>query len=94
LPDDLPDSIAEGLSFSSRVHTLDSSPNVSNPIVVNTTMNYAEGVREARRQIILKALEKAGGERFEAARILGLHPNNLYRLLREFDLKTSSKREG
>lgn len=43
---------------------------------------YHDAVLEAKRQIVQKALERHGGNYTEAARSLGLHPNNLYRLVR------------
>ncbi|MFB3776744.1 MAG: sigma 54-interacting transcriptional regulator [Bryobacteraceae bacterium] len=44
-------------------------------------------VTEAKRQIILKALERAGGNYAEAARLLSLHPSNLHRLIRNLNLR-------
>jgi transcriptional regulator with GAF, ATPase, and Fis domain len=48
---------------------------------------YAEAAREAKRQIILKAVGQAGGNYTEAARLLGVHPNNLHRLMRNVGLR-------
>jgi len=47
---------------------------------------YHGRVLEAKRQIVRDALA-AGGSHGEAARILGLHPNNLHRLIRTLGLK-------
>lgn len=52
--------------------------------------NFYEGVREAKRGLILKALEQAGGNFTEAANTLGMHPNNLHRLIRSLDLKAAT----
>ncbi len=52
---------------------------------------YTEALRECRKQIVLAALEAAGGNYIEAAKALGIHPNNLHRLLRNLDLKQPSK---
>jgi len=52
--------------------------------------NFYEGVREAKRDLILKALEQAGGNFTEAANNLGMHPNNLHRLIRSLDLKAAT----
>ena len=52
--------------------------------------NFYEGVREAKRDLILKALEQAGGNFTEAANTLGMHPNNLHRLIRSLDLKAAT----
>jgi transcriptional regulator with GAF, ATPase, and Fis domain len=50
---------------------------------------YYEAVKQAKQKIILKALEEAKGNYSEAANALGVHPNNLHRLIRTLDLKTS-----
>lgn len=71
--DDLPDRILESTAAGTR-----SSP-----------ANFYEGVREAKRELIVKALEEAGGNYTEAANALGMHPNNLHRLIRTLDLKTA-----
>lgn len=49
--------------------------------------DYAETVREARRKTVQRALEQASGNYAEAARILGIHPNNLHRLIRTLGLR-------
>ena len=41
---------------------------------------------------ILRALEQTGGNYTEAAKELGVHPNNLHRLIRSLNLKTSLKK--
>jgi Nif-specific regulatory protein len=56
------------------------------------SLKYHDAVREAKRNIVLSAMQKASGNHAEAAKLLGLHVNNLYRLVRELDLK--SKLEG
>ena len=43
------------------------------------------------RSIILKALERTGCNYTEAARLLGVHPNNLHRLIRNLNLKVNNK---
>jgi Nif-specific regulatory protein len=48
---------------------------------------YHEGVLEAKKQIISNAIEQAGGHYTEAAKLLGVHPNYLHRLLRNLNLK-------
>jgi transcriptional regulator with GAF, ATPase, and Fis domain len=50
---------------------------------------YYEAVKQAKQKIILKALEEAKGNYSEAANALGVHPNNLHRLIRTLDLKTA-----
>jgi transcriptional regulator with GAF, ATPase, and Fis domain len=50
---------------------------------------FYDAVKENKRELILKAIEQAGGNYTEAARILGIHPNNLHRLVRTLNLKTA-----
>jgi len=55
-------------------------------------MAYYEAVKEAKRRIILKALEDARGSYPKAAQALGIHPNNLHRLARTLNIKPDAKR--
>ncbi len=52
---------------------------------------YHGAVKELKKQLILTALEEAKGSYTEAARILGVHPNYLHRLIRNLELKEVSK---
>jgi transcriptional regulator with GAF, ATPase, and Fis domain len=60
------------------------------PAEVSATL-YEEAVDAAKRQVVIKAFEQAGYEHEKAARILGLHPNYLHRLIRNMDLKGTLK---
>jgi Nif-specific regulatory protein len=55
--------------------------------VSGVSMTYHEAVKEAKKQIILKALEQAGRNYAKAARNLGVHPNNLHRIIRSVGLR-------
>src|ERR1051326_352213 len=48
--------------------------------------NY-EAIKQAKRELILRALAETKGNYTEAAKQLGVHPNNLHRLIRSLDLK-------
>jgi transcriptional regulator with GAF, ATPase, and Fis domain len=48
---------------------------------------YHEGVQEIKKQLILQAMENARGNFTEAAKLLGVHPNYLHRLIRNLDLR-------
>ena len=50
---------------------------------------YHEAVRDAKREIVRRAYIKANGNYGETALQLGIHVNNLHRLIRELDLKSS-----
>jgi two-component system, NtrC family, response regulator HydG len=52
---------------------------------------YHEGVRDAKRQIILNALDQSGGNYTEAAKLLGVRATYLHRLTRNLDLKAKAK---
>jgi transcriptional regulator with GAF, ATPase, and Fis domain len=51
------------------------------------TLNYHETVEGTKRDLILRAFEQADHNHTAAARLLGVHPNYLHRLLRNFDLR-------
>ena len=51
------------------------------------TARYHEAVQETKTKIILQAVEQAGGNYTEAAKLLGVHPNYLHRLIRNMNLK-------
>jgi Nif-specific regulatory protein len=50
-------------------------------------LRYHEAVNSLKRQVILRALDQAGGSFTEAAKLLDLHPNYLHRLVRNMDLR-------
>ncbi|HEY0004818.1 MAG TPA: sigma 54-interacting transcriptional regulator [Pyrinomonadaceae bacterium] len=52
---------------------------------------YHEAVTELKRQLILKAMDQSAGNFTEAARLLGLHPNYLHRLIRNMNLREALK---
>ena len=52
---------------------------------------YYEAIHDAKKQFILKALEQTKGNYTEAAKLLGVHPNNLHRLMRQVNLKGAAK---
>ena len=48
---------------------------------------FHSSVRDLKKQLITQAMQKAGGNYTEAARVLGLHPNYLHRLIKNLNLK-------
>jgi transcriptional regulator with GAF, ATPase, and Fis domain len=48
---------------------------------------YHVAVKELKKQLILDAVQQAQGSYADAARILGVHPNYLHRLIRNLELK-------
>jgi transcriptional regulator with GAF, ATPase, and Fis domain len=55
---------------------------------------YEEAVESAKRQVVLKAFDQANYDHETAAKILGLHPNYLHKLIRTMDLRAVLKRAG
>jgi Nif-specific regulatory protein len=55
---------------------------------------YHSALKDLKKQLILAALEEAGGSFTDAARILGLHPNYLHRLIRNLDLRAELRAAG
>lgn len=53
-----------------------------------------DGIREAKRELIKRAIEQAGGNYTEAAGILGVHPNHLFRLIRTLNMKAKRQRQA
>jgi transcriptional regulator with GAF, ATPase, and Fis domain len=53
-----------------------------------------DGIREAKKVLIERAIEQANGNYTDAAKILGVHPNHLFRLIRTLNLKPKRQRQG
>ena len=77
LPEDLPETV------------LESAPAMT---AGAATPQYHEAIKQAKRQLILRAVEQSGGSYTDAARLLGVHPNYLHRLIRNLDLKPALKK--
>src|SRR5580765_1996502 len=52
---------------------------------------YHGAVKDLKKRLIQNALEEAHGSITEAAKALGVHPNYLHRLIRNLDLKETTK---
>lgn len=53
---------------------------------------YHEALTQTKKEIILNAMDQAKGSFIEAARLLGVHPNYLHRLIRNLNLRSQLKR--
>lgn len=51
-----------------------------------------DGIRDAKRTLIERAIEQAGGNYTEAAKLLGVHANHLFRLIKTLDMTPKRKR--
>jgi transcriptional regulator with GAF, ATPase, and Fis domain len=79
LPEDLPESIHEAAPASDAT----AAPPVT---------KYHDALREAKKQLLLRALEQSGGSFTEAAHTLGVHPNYLHRLISNLNLRPELKK--
>jgi transcriptional regulator with GAF, ATPase, and Fis domain len=59
--------------------------------ISESSANFHDAVRDAKKQLILTALEQSQGNFTQAAKLLGLHPNYLHRLVSNLDLKATLK---
>ena len=82
LPEDLPETV------------LDAAPGADAPgrDAAPPPARYHDALREAKRQLILRALEQSSGSFTEAAHLLGVHPNYLHRLIRNLNLRPEIKK--
>ena len=58
------------------------------------SMKYHDRVNQLKKQLIVDAMAQKKGNYTEAAKLLGLHPNYLHRLIRNLDLRAEVKRDG
>jgi two-component system, NtrC family, response regulator HydG len=75
LPEDLPEAILEA----------------NGPEVLASSSGYHESVTGQKKQLIIDAMKKSNGSYTAAAKLLGLHPNYLHRLVRNLNLKDQVK---
>ena len=64
---------------------------ISEPRAAGPENGYHGAIQHSKRQLIIRALGQANGRYVEAARILGLHPNSLLRLIRNLGLKAATR---
>ena len=64
----------------------------SEPAATAPGTRYHEAVAQTKKQIILGAMQQAKGSYTEAAKLLGVHPNYLHRLIRNLNLKDQLKK--
>jgi two-component system, NtrC family, response regulator HydG len=72
LPDDLPETILEA--------AVPASPDASDA-------KFHHTIKELKKKLVMNALRQTNGSYIQAAKILGLHPNNLHRLMKTLELK-------
>ncbi len=65
--------------------------NDSTEIVLNG--DFYEQLKQAKQKIVLSAINGSNGNYTDAARLLGVHPNNLHRIVRELGIKDDVRNE-
>jgi Nif-specific regulatory protein len=81
LREDLPDAVAEA--------------EVAAPVTAPAGLSFHDTIRQAKCDLIARAMQESDGHYNAAARLLGLHPNYLHRLIKNLRLKqvlTSARR--
>jgi len=59
-----------------------------------TAALYHNTLNQTKKQLVVTAMDDAKGNHIEAARLLGIHPKYLHRLIKNLDLKSELKRQG
>jgi len=77
LPEDLPEAV------------LETEPPAGGDVPI---AKYHETINEAKKRLIIKAVEQANGNYTEAAKLLGLQATYLHRLIRNMNLKEALKK--
>lgn len=54
--------------------------------------NFSDAVKQSKKHLIIKAIGEASGNYTKAAKLLGVHPNHLHRLVRTMNLRVALKR--
>jgi transcriptional regulator with GAF, ATPase, and Fis domain len=76
-----------------QVEDLPDTLQETSPSEGGSSCGFTEMVNEAKKRIVLDALQQTSGNYSEAARLLRIHPNNLHRLIRNLNLKPALRRQ-
>jgi Nif-specific regulatory protein len=60
---------------------------LENKTVASTGSKYHETITALKQQLIVEAVQRSGGKIIDAAKLLGLHPKYLHRLVRTLDIR-------
>ncbi|MGE0130404.1 MAG: sigma 54-interacting transcriptional regulator [Blastocatellales bacterium] len=71
---------------------IEASPSKTFPAGTPATQDFYEAVNEAKKRLIVDAFDRAQGSYTEAAKLLGMHPNHLHRLIRNLNMKADLKK--
>ena len=83
VPDDLPETLIEA------------GPTTSSGMTAGGgRAQFHDAIKQTKKELIVNAFDSAGGSYSGAARLLGLHPNYLHRLIRNLNLKALLKKSS
>ncbi len=71
---------------------IEASPSRASQSGIPSAQNFYDAVNEAKKRSIVDALDRAQGSYTEAAKLLGMHPNHLHRLIRNLNMKAELKK--
>ena len=71
---------------------IEASPSRTSQAGNSAPQNFYDVVNEAKKRLIVDAFDRAQGSYTEAAKLLGMHPNHLHRLIRNLDMKSDLKK--
>ena len=80
-----------GSLFGPKKERLFRTTNESSENTMPAPTKYHEAVAATKKQVILQAMDQTKGNYTEAAKLLGVHPNYLHRLIRNLDLRDHLK---
>jgi Nif-specific regulatory protein len=58
---------------------------------VPAAAKYHGALKDSKKQLVLQAMQQCNGKYIDAAKVLGIHPNSLLRLIRNLGLKSSTR---
>jgi DNA-binding NtrC family response regulator len=58
---------------------------------LNSNGDFYTQLKQSKQKIVSSAIQNSNGNYTEAARLLGIHPNNLHRIVRELGIKEDLK---
>lgn len=91
--EDLPEAVIEAFpSNASPAGAIDASHSKASPAGASASQDFYEAVNEAKKRLIVDAFDRAQGSYTETARLLGMHPNHLHRLIRNLNMKADLKK--
>jgi Nif-specific regulatory protein len=64
------------------------------PVENSSSLKYHDRINQLKKRMIADAVKQSKGSYTEAAKLLGVHPNYLHRLIRNLNIKSELKKEN